>query len=393
MISGDETKRYLAVLGNAGESNAWSGIPYHFYHAGKAVGFFDGALDIHAEQLRGRRLAWNLWQVLRGERFGGFQYSRFCLDRVFGVVERQVTGGEMISHFQLFPPGDLARKHRVSFSFYIDMPLSRLFEEYEIKQSIGQAIAREAVRCEKEGYEQAKFVVCMSAWAARAVREEYGIASEKVKVILPGANIDEAMADRLTARQGEASFEARFSPSQPFCLGYTGKHPDRKGLPRLVAAAEILRSRGYPVVVIVVGHLPAEYRKHPAIRALGYIDKTTQMASFIDSVTRFHLGCLLSYAEGLGISTLECLRLGVPVMGAEVGGIPDCIPRKAGILVPRDATPEVIADAIQVLLDDPTRYQAMRLEARGIRKHYSWKRAVGEFADLWSNNGAEPAAR
>ena len=179
-------RRYLAVLGNANDIHAWSGIPYHFYQAGRSANFFGGALELPAQRLHWRRVAWNLWQVLRGERYGGFQYSRFCLDQLFGAVGNRVAEGDIISHFQLFPPPEVARTHRVTFSFYIDMPLTRLFDEYGDGNRIGSAVAREAIRREREGYQQARFVVCMSSWAAKAVREEYGISEEKMKVILMG---------------------------------------------------------------------------------------------------------------------------------------------------------------------------------------------------------------
>ena len=378
-------RRYLAVLGDAGDIRAWSGIPYHFYQAGLIANFFSGALDLRADRLRWRRLAWNLSQVLRGKHFGGFQYSRSCLNYVFGHVEERLAECEVVSHFQLFPPDDLARRKRLTFSFYIDMPLTRLFEEYGESARIGESIAREAIQRETDGYRHARFVTCMSSWAAQAVREEYGIPEEKVKVILPGANLDEAIVERLTADMDDKPVETDFTPQRPFRLGFIAKHPKRKGLPRLITAAERLRSWGYPVEVVVIGSLPSEYRKHAAVRWLGIIDKYQAMEQFVQAVKGFDLGCLPSYAEGLGISTLESLRLGIPVLGTAVGGISDCIPPKAGILVPRDASPEVIAGAIRPLLDDPAGYRTMRQEARGTRHYYTWDRAVKEFQKLWSS--------
>lgn len=108
------------------------------------------------------------------------------------------------------------------------------------------------------------------------------------------------------------------------------------------------------------------------------------MERFVREVSGFDLGCLPSYAEGLGISTLESLRLGVPVLGTAVGGIPDAIPAGAGILVERDVTPDGLADAIEPLIVDASRYTRMRQEARRLRHHYAWKRAAQEFEKSWT---------
>jgi len=384
--------RYLAVMGNAGDINTWSGIPYHFYQAGRAASFFQGALDLQTARLRPWRMAWNLGRLLQGQRLGGFQYSAACLKRTFRVVADQVAGGETISHFQLFPPLEQAEKYRVAASFYIDLPLTRLFDEYGIARTIGRKIAREAIAREKEGYHRAHLVVCMSSWAARAVCDEYGIPAGKVKAILPGANMDERLVQGLTRDLDQQPIVTRFSSERPFQLGFTGRDYIRKGLDRLVAAAEVLRAQGYPVEVAVMGVAPPEYQHHPAVRCLGFINKATDMSRFVEAVSRYDLGCLLSRAEGLGISTLECLRLGVPVMGAAVGGITDCIPDKAGILVQGDAAPEAIAEAVRPLLDNPALYEAMRLEARRIRTHYMWERTVAEFQALWSQSGVKTTA-
>ncbi len=378
-----ERKRFLAVMGNASDIGAWSGIPYYFYQAGKSSGFFQGALNLDVPGLRLPRLQWNLRQALLGRGMGGYQYSTACLQRTFEKVRTQVTGSEIISHFQLFPPLYLARKYGVVSNFYIDLPLSRLFDDYGIARTIGKTIASDAIKREQDGYLQADHVVCMSSWAARTVQEEYAVPTGKVSAILPGANLHEGLVEEQTAGLDEEPIICDFGKDRPFRFGFIGKDYQRKGLPRLVKAVQLLKASGFHCEVVVIGYLPEEYKQHPAVRWLGFIDKRYDEKAFIKSVMTFDLGCLLSYAEGLGISTLECLRLGVPVLGTDVGGITDCVPAKAGMLSPVNARPEEIASAVQPLLQQPDLYKSMRIEARRIRGHYSWARTVSQFTDLW----------
>lgn len=379
---------YLAAMGDVTNVVTWSGIPFHFHEAGARAGFFDGPVNLPTNRIRVRRVLWNLSQVLTGQRRGGYQYSRSCLAYLFGCVEGQLRESEVISHFQLFPPADRARAAATPFSHYIDMPLTRLFDEYRIGETIGRRIAADALRREAENYAAARFVVCMSSWAAKSVVAECGVDRSRVKVILPGANVSETAVEIRTADLDASPIVSSFTAARPFRLGFTGRDPYRKGLPRLIKAAAILKDRGYPVEVSIIGICPEEFRNEPVVREIGMIQKRTEMDRFIDTVMSMDLGCLLSDAEGLGISTLEFLRVGVPVMGTEVGGITDCIPKRAGLLLPERPDPEDVAAKVQELLDNPVKYEAMRKEARAIRRHYSWDRTVKEFALLWSNKEA-----
>jgi glycosyltransferase involved in cell wall biosynthesis len=375
--------RSVAVLGDAGDPGAWSGIPYHFYKAGVETGFFDSALDLGLDGVRLRRVTWNLGRLLSGDRPGGFQYSRECLERLFSTSLPRISGNELVSHFQLFPPPRPASAAGVRWGHYIDMPLHPLFDDYGEASKIGRRIKNEALDLERQTYAGAHRVVCMSKWAAEAVRRHCGVDGAKVKIVLPGANLDEEMVERLTGDLDAAPIDADFK-TRPFRLGFTGKHPERKGFRRLVGAAEILDRRGHAVEVRAIGEVPRDLRSHRLVRALGFIDKKSEMTRFINEISRFDLGCLPSHAEALGISTLECLRVGVPVLGTDAGGIPDTIPANAGILIDQQASPQAIADALEPVIVDAARYARLRNEARRVRHHYSWTRVVREFEKAWN---------
>jgi glycosyltransferase involved in cell wall biosynthesis len=115
---------------------------------------------------------------------------------------------------------------------------------------------------------------------------------------------------------------------------------------------------------------------------MGFIHKARDLPRFVEVVRSFHFGCLLSHAEALGISTLECLRLGVPVIGTAVGGIVDAVPEDAGLLVPAERTSEHLADELAAVLESPERYARMREAAREVASFQSWDRAALEFLTL-----------
>jgi D-inositol-3-phosphate glycosyltransferase len=79
--------------------------------------------------------------------------------------------------------------------------------------------------------------------------------------------------------------------------------------------------------------------------------------------------------EPFGITVLEAMACGVPVIGSAVGGLLDTVvPGVTGLLVSR-RDPSSIAAAIRLLLNDEPRRAAMgRAGAARVRELYTWER-------------------
>lgn len=382
MTGDSECDRALVAYGDANSGQIFSGIPYFFLQAGRRIGLFQAGVTLRPERFRRRRLLWNAVRPLTLDRPRGFMYSREHLLALW--ADRRAPDGisEYVSHIQSLPPREVVRE---PVSYYIDATMNQYFEEYG--RQLGRRIKSEALAREKEAYLSARFVVCMSRWCADDVKAFYGVSPEKVRVILPGANIEEASVSAQTAWDGNLS---------PLRLGFIGIDWERKGGPVLLDVATRLQRMGHSVEVIVIGHDASKLPPHPALRAMGFIHKSRDLPRFVEVVRSFHFGCLLSNAEALGISTLECLRLGVPVIGTAVGGIVDTIPKDAGLLVPTERTSEHLANELAAVLETPARYARMREAAHDVASDQSWDRAAGEFLALLETHGltaANPLAR
>jgi glycosyltransferase involved in cell wall biosynthesis len=301
-------------------------------------------------------------------------YSRAHLHALWADRRAPSGIGEYVSHIQSLPPRELVGE---PVSYYIDATMSQYFDDYG--RSLGRRIRAEAVAREKEAYEAARFVVCMSRWCAEDVKASYGISPEKVRVILPGANIHDESVPAPAVWDGNLA---------PLRLGFIGIDWERKGGPVLLDAATRLQRMGHSVEVVVIGPDASELPKHPALRPMGFIHKARELPRFVEVVRSFHFGCLLSHAEALGISTLECLRLGVPVIATAVGGIVDTVPRGAGLLIPAERTSERLADELAAVLETPERYARMREATREVAGSQSWDRAAREFLMLLETSGS-----
>jgi glycosyltransferase involved in cell wall biosynthesis len=377
--------RSIASQGDSGNVNAWSGIPHFLFQAASKTGFLTNTLDLRDPNYSRRKLPWNLLAPLRLEGPGGYQYSRDALEHMWERVPEALRHGEFISHFQLFPPLHRARAAGARHSFYPDATLKQLVNENYIPGPVGRRTLADALDRERELYHAARFFVAMCRRTADAAVREYGLDPRKVFIVRPGANMREADVRAYLRARGESWRRERrpFTADRAARLGFVGRAFERKGLPRLVAAADILHRRGRAVKVSIIGNYPPDLETHPLVERVGFIDKARDPARFLDAVDNFALGCLPSYVEPLGISTLECLRLGVPVLGADVGGIPDCVPQGSGFLIEKMATPEQMADLIEFHVFDPDRYASMVDAAERNMGLVAWEGTVQNLIRVW----------
>ena len=375
-----ETPRFLTVIGDPNRIGTWSGTPYFFLQAGQQQGFLSAGLPLRPEDLRGRRLIWNLARALRGGRLGGFQYTEAFLRPLFAQARlRADQEVELISHFPLLPPMPWPRGWRVSF--YVDATLRQIFVDYGLADRINRKARDDALAREREHYHAAERIVCMSSWAARSVVEHYGLPSSRVQVIAPGANLDE---DALAPR----TIHAEPPPLAPLRLGFIGKDWRRKGLPFLLQVAQELARRGVEVRVVALGPPAADLPSHALLECAGFVDKQHDSLRFVRLVRSFHFGCLFSSAEANGMSNLECLRLGVPVLASRVGGIPETVRDGLGYLFAAHRPPHEVADLLQSFVRDPSAYHELRQRVLRSAGEFSWRRTVRDFIALWRDAGS-----
>lgn len=360
--------RALVANGDVNLVSTWSGIPYFFLQAGLKNGLFAGGVSLEPTRLRARRLLWNATRPLRLNRPGGFQYSLDYLAPLWDARTEPTGTSEYVSHFPLLPP-----RSRTPTTYYLDATLHQNFEDYGFGAVVGRRIREEALKREREAFHGARYVVGMSRWCAEDVKKFYGVPEERVRVILPGANIDDALVPT------PASWDGKLNPLR---LGFIGKEWERKGGPLLLDVATHLERMGHPVEIVVIGPDAASLPQHPSLRPMGFINKATELSRFVDVVRTFHFGCLLSRVEALGISTLECLRLGVPVIGVDVGGIPDTVPPGAGLVVSIEQAADNLAGQLHEILREPERYATMRAQAAELAETQRWTRCAREFQRL-----------
>jgi glycosyltransferase involved in cell wall biosynthesis len=88
--------------------------------------------------------------------------------------------------------------------------------------------------------------------------------------------------------------------------------------------------------------------------------------------------------EGLGVVLLEAMSHGVPVIGSNVGGIPDIITDgENGFIFPCEDD-RLLAEKIMVLLEDSFLKEQFRIAGyRTVRIKFSWEIISRKFSDIY----------
>ncbi|MGE8680151.1 MAG: glycosyltransferase family 4 protein [Achromobacter marplatensis] len=161
-------------------------------------------------------------------------------------------------------------------------------------------------------------------------------------------------------------------PAPPVVVTMVARLLRDKGVQEFVQAAGILRQRGLPVTMQLVGGVDAgnpasatqsevdAWQRDGAVQALG--ERSDVAALYAAS----HIAVLPSYREGLPKSLIEAAACARAVVTTDVPGCRDAIePGETGLLVPvRDA--QALADAIARLAEDPALRQAMGAAGRAL---------------------------
>jgi glycosyltransferase involved in cell wall biosynthesis len=208
-----------------------------------------------------------------------------------------------------------------------------------------------------------------------------GIPRERIRIVPLGITID-----------GHRPKPTRLEP--PYTVGYFARIAPEKGLHVLVEAYRKLRQRpGVPPTrLLVAGYMLDEHRSYlkdvetrirewglaGEYRYAGAPDRAGKLA-LLQEMDVFSVPAV--YAEPKGLSLLEAMASGVPIVQPRRGAFTEIVERTGGgVLVAPDDT-DALADALLALLTD--RQRAGELAARGaegVRAAYT-KERMAEAAE------------
>jgi glycosyltransferase involved in cell wall biosynthesis len=139
------------------------------------------------------------------------------------------------------------------------------------------------------------------------------------------------------------------------CVGFLGRMESQKDPLLFVETLRLLAKHGYHGKMIGGGAMEGQvfdlirrYELEDRIRVMGALPRPEALREISE------VGCLLfpSKWEGMPIAVLEAMKLRIPVVASNVGGIPEIVEDKVSGLLLRDRDPRHIADAVMKLTMD-----------------------------------------
>jgi glycosyltransferase involved in cell wall biosynthesis len=224
---------------------------------------------------------------------------------------------------------------------------------------------------------RADAVIAVSEATKRDVIERLGVPESRITVI--GEAVDAAF----TPPSRESALRlvrVRFSVDAPYVL-YVGQFDPRKNMDGLVSAFARAAERHKDLRLVVAGdlgklatflHDALERGRAPRDRVVlaGHVSDTELAALYAGAQCLLHAALL----EGFGLTPLESLAAGTPVVGLRAGAVEEVV-GDAGVLVETDR-PESLGDALLGYLDDASLQTRLRARAKDRAALFSWDRAA-----------------
>ncbi len=234
-------------------------------------------------------------------------------------------------------------------------------------------------------------VITISQWAKDEIMATYGIADERIAVIMQ--SFDPALLEPRSAEVGR-QVRDRYGLPHEYIL-YVGTIQPRKNLGTLIEAYHQLRQELATVPsLVIVGRKGWLYddlfarikalQLEDAIIFTGFVPDE-ELPHIFDAAKVF---AYLSLLEGFGRPPLEAMACGIPVVTSNTTAIPEVV-GEAGITVPPLDVAAVAAALRDVLTNADKAAQLRQLGLIQARK-FSWERAARETLTIFQTVATAP---
>jgi glycosyltransferase involved in cell wall biosynthesis len=177
---------------------------------------------------------------------------------------------------------------------------------------------------------------------------------------------------------------AERSSKGPLQVGYFARIAPEKGLHVLAEAVSLMKQ---PADLRAAGYLPPEHRSYlqrlKKVTYEGSPDRAGKIA-FLQSLDVFSMPS--PYADPKGLSLLEAMANGVPVVQPKRGAFPEIVTATQGGILFEPDTPHALATVLDELAANRDRLRSLSVTAaEGVRNQYSIARMAARTAEIYQS--------
>lgn len=240
-----------------------------------------------------------------------------------------------------------------------------------------------AWRYSVNGMKQADRIVAVSEATAKDTSRILDISPKLIEVVPNGV---ETIFRPLPETEILSFRKQQGVSSETICLLNVGSNHPRKNISNILQAIAILKEKGLLIQFWKVGvDFTAEQKKFIQTNYLDnnvkYLGKPNKLA-LRQIYNAADILLAPSLYEGFGITLLEAMACGTPVITGSVSAMPEVV-GNAGILVdPRNS--QAIADEVLHLAQNPQIYHELVEKGLARAKLFTWENTAKEIAEVYS---------
>lgn len=230
----------------------------------------------------------------------------------------------------------------------------------------------------------ARFVVLSRAFHDILARE-YQVPEDRISRVAGGVD-----ADRYALSESRAQARERLGwPKDRPIVVTVRRLVRRMGLHQLLDAMVSVKARVPDVLLLIAGKGPEATALDARIQELGLSDNVRLLGFVADEDLPYayraaDLSVIPSQAlEGFGLTTLESLAAGTPVLVTPVGGMPDIVEDLSPDLILSGTAPAALAAGLTEALEGRRNLPSDDACRAFVRERYDWPVIAGRIADVY----------
>jgi glycosyltransferase involved in cell wall biosynthesis len=230
----------------------------------------------------------------------------------------------------------------------------------------------------RKAMDEADRIVAFSQFSRKLIVNGLGNAcANRVEVIPPGIE--------------SSWFEVEHNKVIPEQLLFWGRLEEEKGLTELFVALNTVAKKFPNVRLNLVGEGNRLKEYQSLVIDLGLTNRV-EFTGWLNNqeiqnlAAKCSIGIFPSRIESFGLSVVEAMATGLPVIAARGGAVPENIKDGVtGTLVPVNNS-DALAEAINKALENPQYSETMAIAAKSaVKKKFSWDRAADNMIEIYKN--------